>query len=59
MCKGGSLLLVLACPLMTTRTKTIGKGQELLQVRLSLMKMGTIIDEDVRIHLALVWVMMS
>ena len=57
--RGGGLLPVLTYPLMTTRTKITSRGQELLQVRHSLMKMSTIIGENIKAHLVEAWVMMS
>ena len=57
--RGGDLLPVLTYPLMMKRTEITGKDQELLQVRPSLMKMGTIINENIRAHLVEAWVMIS
>ena len=54
----GSLLPVLTCPLMMNRTTITDRDQELFQARLSLMKMSTIIDENIRAHLVGAWVMM-
>ena len=45
LCRGG-LLPVLTYPLMMKRTTITGRDQELLQVRLSLMKTSPIIDEN-------------
>ena len=47
---GGGLLPALAYPLMMKRTKIIGRDQELLQVRHSLMKTSTVIDKNTRAH---------
>ena len=57
--RGGSLLPVLTYPLMMMKTEITGKGQELLQVRPSPMKMSTIIDENIKAHLVEAWVTMS
>ena len=56
--RGGGLLLVLTYPLIMKRTAIIGRDQELLQMRPSLMKTSTIIDENIRAHLVKAWVMM-
>ena len=56
---GGGLLPVLTYPLMMKRTEITGRDQELLQVRPSLMKMSTIIDENIRAYLLDACVMMS
>ena len=56
--RGGGLLPVLTYPLMMKRMAIIGRDQELLQMRPSLMKTGTIIDENTRAHLVKAWVMM-
>ena len=47
----GGLLPVLTYPLIMKRTTITGRDQELLQVRPSLMKTSTIIDENTRVHL--------
>jgi len=53
----GDLLLVLTYPLKMKRMTIIGRDQEFLQARLSLMKTSTIIDENVRACPVGAWVM--
>ena len=56
---GGDLLSVLIYPLTMKRTTITSRDQELLKVRHSLMKISTIIGENIKSHLVEAWVMMS
>ena len=57
--RGSGLLPVLTYPLVIKRTAITGRDQEPLQVRHSLMKTSTIVDENTMAHLVEAWVMMS
>ena len=53
----GGLLPVLTYPLKMKRTTIIDRDQEFLQVRLSLMKTSTLIDENAGARPVGAWVM--
>ena len=52
------LILALTCPPMMKAIMTIGKDQELLQARPSLMKKGTTRGANIKAHLLGAWGMM-